>query len=233
MARKNEGTESLTFIIPAYNDEKTIQTVVANTLEVGRRLRVPFNILVINDGSTDATGKILTTIRQHHTELKVITHTENAGYGETIKELYQKATKTWLFSLPGDYQIEPDELMKLWPHRRDFDMVIGWRKARRDNRSRLRQSGVYNTLLRIMFHLTLHDINSVRLMKISIMQSVKLTSSSAFVDAELVVRAKRGRFRITEVPIAHRARAGEGGSGGKLNVILPTIVDMIKFWLSG
>jgi glycosyltransferase involved in cell wall biosynthesis len=228
---KNHNLDSITFIIPAYNDEATIETVIGHTFDVGRRLGVPFGILVVNDASTDNTGAILKTLSHHHTELTIITHRQNAGYGETIKELYEKSNRVWLFSLPGDYQIDPAEVMKLWPHRRDFDMIIGWRTARRDSNARLRQSGLYNGLLRLMFHLKTHDTNSGRLMKTSIMNSVKLTSSSAFVDAELVIRAIRGRFRVTEIPIAHRARAGAGASGGKPKIIIPTIIDMLRFWL--
>lgn len=229
--RNFNKSDSLTFIIPAYNDEATIETVIDTTFDVGRNLHIPFNVLVVNDASTDATGAILKKLNGHHTELKVITHTANTGYGQTIRELYEKASSTWLFSLPGDYQIEPGEIMKLWPRRQDADMVIGWRSARRDSRVRLGQSGIYNRLLRMMFHLKIHDVNSVRLMKTPVMKSIKLTSTSAFVDAELVIRAMRSGFRVTEIPIAHRARAGAGASGGKLKVILPTIQDMLGFWI--
>ncbi|MCX6791715.1 MAG: hypothetical protein NT149_01610, partial [Candidatus Gottesmanbacteria bacterium] len=85
--------------------------------------------------------------------------------------------------------------------------------------------------LRLLFGLAIHDINSVRLMKTSVMKSVHLTTSSAFVDAELVIRAKRAGLRIMEIPIEHRSRAGLGASGGKLTTILPTIRDMIAYSL--
>lgn len=225
--------ESLTFIIPAFNDGATIETVVRKTVDTGRRLGILFDILVIDDASTDGTAKILSRLTNQIKELSVITHAANAGYGQTIKELYQKARHAWLFSIPGDYQIEPGEVTKLWPRRKSGDMIIGWRRLRRDSPARLRQSHIYNTLLRVMFGLTIHDINSVRLMKTSIIKSVRLTTSSAFVDAELVIVAKRAGFRIAEFPIAHRARPDgsvEGG-GGRLTTILPTIRDMIVFLL--
>jgi glycosyltransferase involved in cell wall biosynthesis len=223
--------ESLTFIIPAYNDGATIETVIKRAGDVGARLGIPFDILVVNDASSDSTGSILKRISKKYVSLHIITHTKNAGYGRTIKELYQKARHPWLFSIPGDYQIEPEELTKLWSRRKSGDMIIGWRRVRRDIPARLRQSHVYNMLLRLLFGLTIHDINSVRLMKTSIMKSVGLTTSSAFVDAELVIRAKRAGLRIMEIPIVHRARTGLGASGGKLTTILPTIRDMIAFLL--
>lgn len=223
--------DSLTFIIPAYNDETTISPVVEKTVNVGKKLQIPFDILVINDASEDSTGLILNKLAKRYTNLRIITHTRNAGYGQTIKELYQKTRATWLFSLPGDYQIDPSEFLKLWKHRDEADMIIGWRSIRRDSPVRLRQSYIYNLLIRCMSHIPIHDVNSARLMKTSVMKSVSLTSSSAFIDAELVIRSKRAGFRIIEVPISHRARAGAGASGGKLKIILPTIIDMIRFSL--
>jgi glycosyltransferase involved in cell wall biosynthesis len=223
--------ETLTFIIPAYNDDATIEAVINKTLDIGRRLGVWADVLVTNDASSDSTGTILRKLSLKNKNLRVITHSKNAGYGATIKELYQKARATWLFSLPGDYQIEPGELLKLWKHRGQSDMVIGWRRTRRDSGARLRQSGIYNYLLRLFFRLTMHDVNSARLMKTSIMKSIALTTTSAFVDAELVIRALRAGFRVTEIPIAHRARAGTGASGGRISTIVPTIIDMIRFSL--
>jgi glycosyltransferase involved in cell wall biosynthesis len=174
---------------------------------------------------------MLKELTRHMPKLHIITHNKNAGYGQTMKELYQKAKHTWLFSLPGDYQIEPREFSKLWSRRGEADMIIGWRRIRMDSPARLRQSSIYNNLLRGIFRLNIRDINSVRLMKTTIMRSVKLTSSSAFVDAELVIRSKRAGFRVIEIPISHRARAGTGAGGGRLRTIIPTIKDMIIFTL--
>lgn len=221
--------ESLTFIIPAYNDEATIETVVNKTVAVGRKLAIPFRLLVCNDASRDQTARKLTHLEKQYSQLTVIHHAINKGYGQTIKELYQKARSTWLFSLPGDYQIDPGELEKLWPERSRADLILGWRKVRHDASPRIMQSAIYNTILAVLFGTNVHDVNSVRLMKTSVMKSVRLASSSAFVDAELIIRAKRKGFRIMEIPIAHRARAGVGASGGKLSTIVPTIVDMILF----
>lgn len=223
--------DSLTFIIPAYNDAGTVETVVKKAIKTGTSLRVPYSLLIINDASTDNTGAILKTLAKKNKHIRVITHTVNKGYGGTIKELYEKAGGTWMFSIPGDYQIEPYELTKLWTHRGEADMIIGRRNNRRDNPARLRQSAVYNALLRILFGLSVSDVNSVRLMKTTVMDSVHLSTTSAFVDAELVIRAKRAGLRIIEIPVAHRARAGFGASGGKISTILPTILDMIRFIL--
>jgi glycosyltransferase involved in cell wall biosynthesis len=222
---------SLSFLIPAYNDELTISTVVAKAQEVGKRLNIPFEIIVINDHSPDNLAQVLATLKKTVSQLKVITHAQNKGYGATIKELYLAGTKEWLFTIPGDYQVGAEELTHLLPLVNKADMILGRRTNRSDMPNRRRQSTIYNMLLQKLFRIPVHDANSVRLMRRSIMQTVRLTSTSAFVDAELVLRASKAGFCIAEAPITHRHRAGGSGQGGggRLKTILPTIKDMIVF----
>ncbi len=222
---------SLTVVIPAYNDEATIETVLRKTATTAMKLHIPFTILVANDASRDQTGQKLEKLRKLMPNLRVITHRYNLGYGTTIRELYENAPGSWVFSLPGDYQIEPKELTALWRKRDTADMLIGWRNKRNDSSIRLLQSNIYNSLLRLLFHLPLHDANSVRLMRSRIIKKIRLRSSSAFVDAELAIKAIQAGFRVIEAPISHRAREGGGGGGGKMTTIFPTIVDMIVFWM--
>jgi dolichol-phosphate mannosyltransferase len=223
---------SLSICIPAYNDEHTIRTIVGDAARIGREIAGSFEIVVINDASRDGTGKILVDLAKKIRELRVITHTKNAGYGGTIRELYYAAKKDWLFTAPGDNQIPISEIRKLLPAAEHADMIIGNRIYRHDPKARLRQSWIYNKLVRLLFRVDVKDVNSVRLMRTSLLTSVKLTKSSAFVDVELIVRAKRAHFRVVNAPIEHIARVGgeTGAGGGKWSTIGPTIRDMILFF---
>lgn len=209
----------LSIVIPTYNNQNSITQVIKEAMKLE-----PYEILVCNDGSRDKTAQILSNLKQ----ISVITHPQNMGYGQTIKELYYTARGEWIFSLPGDGQVPASALIVLLPYMEQADMIIGWRSNRQDPPNRLRQSRIYNFLLRILFNLNFHDVNSVRLMKREILDKIKLKSTSAYVDAELTIRAKRVGYRICEVPIEHKADT-HPGSGGKLWTILTTIVDMIRF----
>lgn len=209
----------ISIVIPTYNNASSVAQVIKEAVKLN-----PYEIIVCNDGSIDETGQILKKIKY----IKVISHAKNMGYGPTIAELYYRAGGEWIFSLPGDGQIPASELSKLIPYTPKYDMIIGWRKNRQDPPERLRQSWVYNRILEILFGIRVHDVNSVRFMRKAILSSVRLNSSSAFVDAELLIKAKRNGFRIIEVPIDHRADTHRG-SGGQLATILSTIVDMIRF----
>jgi glycosyltransferase involved in cell wall biosynthesis len=223
---------SLSFCIPAYNDEDTISIIVSEAAHLGHEIADSFEIVVINDASRDTTAKILVDLKKKIKELRVITHTINAGYGGTIRELYYAATKEWVFTAPGDNQIPVTEIRKLLPAAGHADMIIGNRIYRHDPKARLRQSWIFNTLVRTFFRVSVKDVNSVRLMKTSLLKTVKLTKTSAFVDAELVIRASRAHFHVVNAPIEHVARSGgeAGAGGGKWSTIGPTIRDMIFFF---
>lgn len=224
---------SLTFCIPAYRDETTIASVVADAKDIGRTIATSFEILVINDKSPDTTGEILKKLQKTIPELRVINHEKNKGYGGTIRELYEKAQSEWLFTVPGDNQIPVSQVKKMLAGTVNADMIVGERIDRHDPKARLRQSSIYNTLCRILFGVKIHDVNSVRLMKTSIMEKVHLSKTSAFVDAELIIRAKKAGFVIVNLPIEHAKReAGEeSAGGGKWSTIYPTIKDMVGFWI--
>lgn len=223
------GLKGLSLLIPTFRDEKTIARVIEEAVSVARSVTGVFEIIVVNDGSADRTGLILARLKKKLPDLTIITHFTNLGYGATIKELYGKARFAWLFTIPGDYQVGAKELFKLLPLTRNADMIIGWRTHRYDSESRLWQSKIYNRLLQWFFRLDLHDVNSVRLMRTAILKDILLQTESAFVDAELAIKARRAGYRIVEVPIAHKKREGSTGGGGTLRTILPVIRDAISY----
>lgn len=220
---------SLSILIPAYNVQGTIEYVMKNADLAGRLAANKLEIIVVDDASADATAQILIKLKKKIRNLTVISHPTNEGYGKTIKELYTRGTHEWLFSLPGDDQFDAAEINKLLPATRKADMILGFRSQRHDPKFRLFQSRTYNTLLQIMFGLTLHDVNTIRLMKKKLVDSVPLESDSAFVDAELAIRAARLGWRIIEIPVTHKKRTHKGATGGKLlKTVLPTIVDLVR-----
>jgi len=222
---------SLSILIPAYKDEETIEIVVKRAVQAARAVTSVFEILVLNDASPDRTGVILQKLKKQIPQLKVRTHTINQGYGRTFSELYSSGIYDWLYIIPGDYQIDPMEITKLVTSTNRADMIIGRRVKRQDNEKRKQQSAVYNALLRFLFGISIRDINSIRLMKRDVMKNRVITARSAFIDAQLTIGAIRDGFTVIERPIVHRKRMTSGASGGKLSIILPVIIEMLKYKL--
>lgn len=222
--------ESISIIIPAYNDEGTISDVVSEAVDVASHLVPDYEVFVINDGSQDGTGRVLETLRLSIPNMRVTHHEFNRGFGATIRELYLGACKEFVFSSPGDGQIRPNELRKLWPYRHDYDLIIGQRQVRNDPWQRRFQSLVYNMLIRLLYGVTIRDVNSVKLFRHSFVDDMALESTTPFVDAELCIRVAKRGGRLGVVPIEHKRREYGRGSGGKLSVIWETFRDAIIMW---
>lgn len=221
---------SLSILIPAYKDQNTIVDVVKKSVRLAKKIAKTYEIVVLNDASPDATKDVLLKLKKYTPRMRIVTHKVNRGYGVTIRDLYLAARSEWLFSVPGDGQIDPSELLKLIPHTKRYDLIIGRRLYRQDNPKRKFQSTVYNTLLHVLYGVRIHDINSVRLMRKTIVERTKFSGTSAFIDAELTIQAIKNGFRVTEAVITHQPRRTGGSGGGKLSVILPVIVDMFLYW---
>ena len=108
------------------------------------------------------------------------------------------------------------------------DLIIGLRIKRNDPPRRKMQSAVYNFMLRTIYGIKHKDVNSIKLFRRSILDTIDLRSATPFVDAELCIRAGNSGFRVVEIPIEHLPRLSQGASGGKLSVIWETFSDLLK-----
>jgi hypothetical protein len=152
----------------------------------------------------------------------------NQGYGRTIRELYLSGGKDLVFSLPGDYQFAPKELLAMAQGLNSHDFVIGLRVKRNDPPRRKMQSNIYNMMLRMFYGISFKDVNSIKLFRREILNYFPLESETPFVDAELCIRAHKAGFSVVELPIEHLPRLSQGASGGKLSVITETFGDLIR-----
>jgi glycosyltransferase involved in cell wall biosynthesis len=225
---KNLPITSVSVVIPAYNDETTIERLIVDVNTLLKEICSDYEIVCINDGSKDNTFNILTNLAKRLNSLRLINHVQNKGYGETIRELYYAGTKDLVFSLPGDYQFAPKELITMAQGLHDHDFVIGLRVNRNDPARRKLQSHVYNFMLRLFHGVKYKDVNSIKLFRRQILNKITLKSYTPFVDAELVIRAHKANFKVIEIPIEHLPRLSQGASGGKLSVIWDTFSDLIK-----
>ncbi len=228
-ARSRAGlpVQSISVVIPAYNDETTIARLIQDTDCLLKEISNDYEIVVVNDGSRDNTLDVLKELARKFTNMRLINHEQNQGYGRTIKELYLTGAKELVFSLPGDYQFAPKELLTMAQGLRKHDFVIGHRVKRNDPPRRKIQSTIYNMMLRIFYGCGLKDVNSIKLFRKEILNQITLESDTPFVDAELCIRAHRAGFKVVEIPIEHLPRLSQGASGGKFSVIWDTFSDLM------
>lgn len=221
---------SLSILIPCYNNEDTINDVLQESVEIGNTCAKVFEVIVIDDGSSDTSVELIESFAKKSSKITLIRHNENQGFGKTIKELYYLSKEDFAFSIPGDRQIRADSLFTLMTKIDRCSMVIGYRLHRNDNIFRKFQSFFYNALLRLFFRINLHDVNSTKLFRCKILDEIKLAADSAFVDAEFCIKTVRKGLKVGEVEISHYP-GEKGGGGAHLKTVIPSVKDLIIFIL--
>ena len=220
----------LAISIPAYNDAETLEPLVEESLSVLAGLTPNHGVLVINDGSRDRTSEVLKGIAAKHPRVRVVEHPRNFGFGRTIREVYLLPESEWVFFIPGDGQIPPSELLKLYPSMRTHQFILGHRRQRNDPPLRRLNSWVYNRVVSLLSGRRVRDVNSVALVRRDIFEGAQFRSRSAFIHAELFLEAARRGAAIAEVEIIHKPRAHGRGAGNRWRVIFATVADMLQYF---
>ena len=146
---------SLSVFFPAYNDSGTIASLVIRALHVAASLTDDYEVIVVNDGSKDATGEILDELTRVYPEhFRVVHHAVNRGYGGALRSGFAAATKDLVFYTDGDAQYDPGELTLLWQAMRpDVDWVNGWKISRSDPLHRIIIGRIYHHTVKLLFGL--------------------------------------------------------------------------------
>src|SRR5262245_4833588 len=126
-------TPSLTVFFPAYNDAGTIASLVIRAMQVASRLTPDFEIIVVNDGSRDATAEIADELTRTYPCVRVVHHARNRGYGGALRTGFASATKELVAYTDGDAQYDPAEIEALWARMTpEADFVNGYKITRSD-----------------------------------------------------------------------------------------------------
>jgi glycosyltransferase involved in cell wall biosynthesis len=222
----------LSVFFPAYNDSGTIASLVMAAVQAAGRLTPDFEVLVINDGSTDATAEVIDELARLYPQVRAIHHEKNRGYGGALRTGFSSATKDWIFYTDGDAQYDPREMARLWEKvGPEVDLVNGYKISRSDPLHRIVIGRIYHHTVKILFGLKVRDVDcDFRLMRRRIFDRVRLEKSSGVICLEMMKKITDAGFTIVEVPVHHYHRAYGKSQFFNFRRLVRTAVDVFKLW---
>jgi glycosyltransferase involved in cell wall biosynthesis len=226
-------TQGISVFFPAYNDEASIAGLVGEALALLPRLTDDFEVIVVDDGSTDGTAAVLDALARADERVRVIHHEVNRGYGAALRTGFASATKELVFYTDGDGQYDVRELLVLRPLLVEgVDIVNGYKVQRADGWQRKAIGAVYNGLAHLLFSIPIRDVDcDFRLVRRRAVERVELVSSSGSICVELVHKLHRSGCVFAEVPVQHRPRAHGRSQFFTFRRVARTALDLLSLWL--
>ena len=224
---------SLSVFFPAYNDSGTIASMVIRAVSAASALTSDYEVIVVNDGSEDATAAIADELARTYPRVRVIHHPANRGYGGALQTGIRSATKDLIFYTDGDAQYDPAELSLLWAQMTETtDLVNGYKISRSDPLHRIVIGRLYHHIVAILFGLKLRDVDcDFRLMRRSMFERVTLRQTSGVICLEMMKKIQDAGFHIVEVPVHHYHRAFGKSQFFNFPRIFKTGVGVLRLWI--
>ncbi len=226
------GARSVSIVMPAQNEQQNITTALDLSVELLQQCCSDFyEVIVVDDASTDTTLQLVRDYAAKNPSVKFIALDKDVGPHLAVLTGFRQAKGDLLFFIPSDLQILPDQLLPCLPAMANADYVCTNRVVRADPFHRIVMARLYNAMLRRMFNLPMHDVDSSILVRKRVVDEIghQITTKSTFILAELLIRARAAGLRIVEVTIEHHPRPA-----GKPAAITPketfkTLVEAVGF----
>lgn len=224
--------KSITAFFPCYNDGGTIASMVVLMDQTLKDITDDYEILVIDDGSSDHSREILQELQCRYDRLRIILHENNQGYGGVLKTGFASATKEWIFYTDGDFQYDVTELQRLLGAAHDgIDVVNGYKVSRSDPLHRRVIGRVYHWTVKVMFRLTIRDVDcDFRLIRKKVFRDITLEYNSGVICVELIKKLQDAGYQFAEVPVSHYFRAYGKSQFFNFKRVLRVGIDILKLW---
>ena len=222
----------LSLFLPAYNEEKVITQTVNNADAILRKVAKKYEILVVNDGSTDNTEAVVNKIVKRNPNVRMITHNPNKGYGGALKTGLYESKYKYISFIDADGQFDFSQIGKFIEHIENFDLVIGYRQKRADSGLRVGTAYLLKLWNLLWFKFWVKDADcGFKLIKKEVVDRLpKLKTESAITETEFLIRAQRAGYKFKQVPVGHYPRTTGKSTGGNLNVIFKAAKETLQLW---
>lgn len=221
---------SLSFVFPVYNEIETIEKTIALAYRVGHKITKDFEIIVVDDASTDGSGELADQLTRRYPELRVIHHAANRKLGTTLRTSFSAAKKEWILYIDSDLPLDFKEIRKVVPLTKHTDLIAGYRLSRHESLQRTIMTKVYNSIVKTIFGLNVRDVNfSFKLFRRSLLRKIALRSEGLFINAELLIQAKKLGYFPIEVGFKYYPRLARKSSRENWQIILGVLKEMAYY----
>jgi dolichol-phosphate mannosyltransferase len=222
----------LTLVLPAYNEAHAIAHSVRDAAAALAGLGISYEVLVVDDGSTDETAAIAGGVAHELPHVRVVSLEKNAGYGAALRHGFREAKYELLAFTDADGQFDLRELDRLLRLAQDHDLVCGFRIDRQDHWSRLVYSRGFNLLVRTLLGTRVRDCDcALKIFRREHILAMDLESKGYFFNAELLTKARLAGLTIAEVGVSHFPRL-RGESKVSILHVFPVFLTLLRFWWS-
>jgi glycosyltransferase involved in cell wall biosynthesis len=222
---------SISVFFPCYNEQDNVKRVVAKAVETLEGMGVDFEVVIVNDGSADGTGKAADALAAADKRVRVVHHPQNMGYGAAVQSGIRNAKKELIFFTDGDGQFDIGEIKLLLPFIEQNDIVCGYRLDRKDPFGRKLNGWLWTQLVCVLFGMRIRDIDcAFKLFRSEVFERMKLSSAGALISAEILARVTRRGYRIVEVGVHHYPRTAGKQTGANWKVILKAFKELFKLY---
>ena len=219
-------------MFPLYKDRDTVKLMIKKSSSVLRKLKKKYEIIIVDDGCPQNSGKLAKKIAKKFTNIKVFFHKKNLGYGAALKTGLKMCKNDWIFIIDGDAEYDVNDLFRLVKSSKNYDLVITYRYKKKYANSRIIISWLYNAMLRLIFNIKFRDISTgSRLVSRKLIRRIKLKSNSPFLGAELAIKAGLAGYKVGEIGIHTYPRTFGTGSTVSFKNILLTLKDMFLLFV--
>jgi glycosyltransferase involved in cell wall biosynthesis len=219
----------LSIVLPCFNEAANLHAAVAQAHAAARSVTRRHEVIVVDDGSSDATGEQALALAQRDSGLRIVTHARNEGYGAAVRSGIAAARMPWTLLTDADLQFDLREVDEMVPLTVTCDLVVGCRVHRRDPLHRRVNAAAWNRLVRLFFDVPVRDVDcAFKLARTELLQGLDLRSSGATISTELVAKCVGRGARVAEVEVSHRARVAGRSTGARPDVVVRAVRELIE-----
>ena len=219
----------LSVVLPCFNEEGNLEAMVRGALVAAAQVTEDYEVLIVDDGSTDHTAEIGAALAEGHPRVRFVMHLTNRGYGAAVRTGIAACRMPYVLLTDADLQFDLGELESFLPRLGEADVVVGYRLRRNDPPSRRLAASGWNWLVRMLYGLPFRDVDcAFKLFPRELLQHLELHSSGAVFSTELLVRACESGAGVSEVGVHHFKRVSGRASGGNPRVVMRAFRELLR-----